>query len=75
MVVKEIIFMEELTIEEVENKVLEYLTTVEMVKNRSIPTSIGVNKALVDKAISNLAKADKIEYLYLGTSFVKLKGK
>jgi hypothetical protein len=75
MVVKEVIFMEELTIEEVENKVLEYLTTVEMVKNRSIPTSIGVNKALVDKAISNLAKADKIEYLYLGTSFVKLKGK
>jgi predicted HTH transcriptional regulator len=67
--------MAELTSEEVEKKVLEYLATVEMVKNRSIPTSIGVNKALVDKAISNLAKADKIEYLYLGTSFVKLKGK
>jgi hypothetical protein len=67
--------MAEITLEEVEKKVLEYLATVEMAKNRNVATCIGVEKALVDKAISNLAKADKIEYLYLGTSYVKLKGK
>ncbi len=27
------------------------------------------------KAIAELAKEDKIEYVYLGASFVKLKGK
>jgi hypothetical protein len=67
--------MSEPTIEEVEKKVLDYLATVEMVKNRNIGTAIGVEKSLVDKAVANLAKADKIEYLYLGTSYVKLKGK
>jgi Mn-dependent DtxR family transcriptional regulator len=67
--------MAELTGEEVEKKVLEYLATVGMAKNRNVSTCLGIEKALVDKAISNLAKADKIEYLYLGTSYVKLKGK
>ena len=67
--------MADLTIEEVEKKVLEYLATVEMAKNRNVSTTLGIDKALVDKAISNLAKADKIEYLYLGTSYVKLKAK
>jgi len=67
--------MSDITPEEVEKKVLEYLATVEMVKNRNIPGAIGVDKSLVDKAISKLAKEDKIEYLYLGTSYVKLKGK
>jgi predicted HTH transcriptional regulator len=65
----------DLTIEEVEQKVLEYLGTVEMAKNRNVSTTLGIEKSLVDKAISNLSKADKIEYLYLGTSYVKLKGK
>ncbi len=67
--------MSDLTIEQVEQKVLEYLATVEMAKNRNVSTTLGIEKSLVDKAISNLAKADKIEYLYLGTSYVKLKGK
>lgn len=67
--------MTEFTPEEIEKKVLDYLATVEMAKNRNVATCIGVEKSLVDKAISNLAKADKIEYLYLGTSYVKLKGK
>jgi predicted HTH transcriptional regulator len=67
--------MAELTIEQVEQKVLEYLATVEMTKNRNVATSLEIEKSLVDKAISNLAKADKVEYLYLGTSYVKLKGK
>jgi hypothetical protein len=30
---------------------------------------------LIAKAIAALAKEDKIEYIYLGASFVKLKGK
>lgn len=67
--------MPELASEEIRQKILDYLTTVDMAKNRSIATAIGVEKSLVDKAIGDLAKADKIEYLYLGTSYVKLKGK
>ena len=67
--------MEQLSIDEVEKKVVEYLSTVEMAKNRNVATCLGIEKSLVDKAISNLAKADKVEYLYLGTSYVKLKGK
>ncbi len=67
--------MAELSKEEIEDKVLKYLSTVNMAKNRNIATAIGVEKRLVDKAIGDLAKADKVEYLYLGTSYVKLKGK
>ena len=67
--------MSELSSEELEQKVLKYLSTVEMTKNRNVAKAINVEKKLVDKAISKLAKEDKIEYLYLGTSFVKLKGK
>jgi predicted HTH transcriptional regulator len=67
--------MADMTIEEVEKKVLEYLATVDMAKNRNVATTLGIEKALIDKAISNLAKADKLEYLYLGASYVKLKGK
>ncbi|MBA7594589.1 hypothetical protein ES703_01533 [subsurface metagenome] len=67
--------MSELTGEELEQKILKYLATVEMSKNKNVARAIGVEKSLVDKAIGKLAKEDKIEYLYLGTSFVKLKGK
>lgn len=65
----------ELSSEELEQKILKYLSTVDMAKNRNIAQAIGVEKSRVDKAISKLAKEDKLEYLYLGTSFVKLKGK
>jgi len=67
--------MSELSGEELEQKILKYLATVDMSKNRNVAKAIGVEKSLVDKAIGKLAKEDKIEYLYLGTSFVKLKGK
>lgn len=67
--------MSELSGEELEQKILKYLATVEMSKNRNVARAIGVEKSLVDKAIGKLAIEDKIEYLYLGTSFVKLKGK
>ena len=67
--------MNELSSEELEQKILKYLSTVDMAKNRNVAKAIGVEKHIVDKAIGKLAKEDKIEYLYLGTSFVKLKGK
>jgi len=67
--------MAELNNEEVQQKVLDYLATVDMAKNRNIASALGIEKSLVDKAIGDLAKADKVEYLYLGTSYVKLKGK
>jgi predicted regulator of amino acid metabolism with ACT domain len=65
----------ELSNEELEQKILKYLSTVNMAKNRNVAKAIGLDKKLVDKAISKLAKEDKLEYVYLGTSFVKLKGK
>lgn len=61
--------------DELEQKILKYLETVTKVKARAVHTVIGEDKKLVNKAIGNLAKADKIEYLYLETSYVKLKGK
>ena len=67
--------MNELSSEELEQKILKYLSTVDMAKNRNVAKAIGVEKNLVDKAIGNLAKEDKVEYVYLGTSYVKLKGK
>ena len=67
--------MVELSEADIEQKVLQYLATVDMAKNRTVAKAIDVEKSLVDKAISKLAKEDKIEYLYLGTSYIKLKGK
>jgi hypothetical protein len=67
--------MSDLTEAEIEQKVVEYLGTVDMAKNRNVATALGIEKSLVDQAITSLAKADRVEYLYLGTSYVKLKGK
>jgi Mn-dependent DtxR family transcriptional regulator len=67
--------LNELGSEELEQRILKYLSTVDMAKNRNVASAIGVDKSLVDKAIGKLAKEDKVEYVYLGTSFVKLKGK
>jgi len=61
--------------EELKQKVLEYLGTVSKAKNRDVANAIGVPKHDVDKAINELANEDKIEFLYLGTSYVTLKGK
>jgi hypothetical protein len=65
---------EEVT-EELKQKVLGYLETVSKAKNREVAKGIGEDKGLTDKAIAALAKEDKIEYLYLGASYIKLKGK
>lgn len=61
--------------EELKRQVLQYLGTVDKAKNREVARAIGEEKSIVDKVIAELAKEDKIEYLYLGTSFIKLKGK
>lgn len=67
--------MSEISSEEIGQKILAYLATVDKAKNKSIASAIGVDKSLTDKAISKLAKENKIEYIYLGTSYIKLKGK
>ncbi|WP_028307539.1 hypothetical protein [Desulfitibacter alkalitolerans] len=64
-----------LTPEEIQEKVLAYLKTVDKSKNKDIAKAIGVDKKLVDKQINELAKQDILEFLYLGTSFVRIKGK
>ncbi len=61
--------------EEVKKKVLEYLGTVSKTKNRDMAKKLGVEKKEVDQAVNELANEDKVEFLYLGTSYVTLKGK
>ena len=67
--------MSEMVSDELEQKVLKYLETVSKVKVRAVHTAIGEDKKAVDQVIGKLAKEDKVEYLYLETSYVKLKGK
>jgi len=67
--------MSDLTPEQIQEKVLAYLHTVDKAKNKDVANAIGVEKKLVDKQINELAKQDILEFLYLGTSYVKIKGK
>jgi Mn-dependent DtxR family transcriptional regulator len=59
--------------EELKEKILKYLATTSKAKNRDVARAIEVEKPLVDKAIGELAREDKIEYLYLETSYIRLK--
>jgi hypothetical protein len=61
--------------DELKQKVIEYLGTVPHAKNKEVARAVAEDKHLVDKAIAELSKEDKVEYIYLGASFVKLKGK
>jgi Mn-dependent DtxR family transcriptional regulator len=65
--------MSELTTEEIGKKILDYLRTKKHIKVRSVFKAIGVEKKRVDQVIAELAKADKVEYIYLDTSYVKIK--
>ena len=67
--------MSEQANEELRQKILGYLATVSKAKNRDVARAIGEEKRLVDKAIAELGKEGKIEYIYLDTSYVKLKDK
>ncbi|MCL1879437.1 MAG: hypothetical protein FWF71_02280 [Actinomycetia bacterium] len=59
----------------VKGKVLAYLDTVEMAKSKEIAKAIEVEKSAVDLAVKELALEDKVEYLYITTTYVALKGK
>ena len=61
--------------EELRQKIVEYLATVSKAKNRDVARAVGEEKRLVDKAIAELSKEGKVEYIYLDTSYVKLKDK
>jgi Mn-dependent DtxR family transcriptional regulator len=61
--------------EALKQQIVQYLEGVGKAKNREVARAIGEDKTVVDKGIAELAKEDKIEYVYLGASFIKLKGK
>lgn len=69
--------MSDFTPEEIElrGRILEYLGTKDKAKNRDVANALNVKKKEVDKMINELAKEGELEFLYLGTSFVKLKDK
>ena len=64
--------MAEYTHEELMAKVLEVLATKDKMKNKEIATILDVKKKEVDLAVNDLAKEGKVEFLYLGTSYVPL---
>ncbi len=64
--------MAEYTHEELMAKVLEVLTTKDKMKYKEIATILDVKKKEVDLAVNDLAKEGKVEFLYLGTSYVTL---
>ncbi|MBQ3508952.1 MAG: hypothetical protein IKU46_03970 [Peptococcaceae bacterium] len=64
--------MAEYTQEELMAKVLEVLATKDKMKNKEIATILDVKKKDVDVAVNALAMEGKVEFLYLGTSYVTL---
>ena len=68
--------MSESVTDDLKQRILKYLGTVDKAKNRDVARATGVEKNLVDKAIGELAKADQIEYRsFGGITYVVLKGK
>jgi Mn-dependent DtxR family transcriptional regulator len=62
--------------EDLNEAILKYLATVSQAKNRDVARAIGIEKALVDKAIGDLAREDKIEYRsFGGITYIAIKGK
>jgi Mn-dependent DtxR family transcriptional regulator len=62
--------------DELKEKILGYLESVSQARNRDVARAVGTEKALVDKAITELAKEDKIEYRsFGGITYVTLPGK
>ncbi len=65
--------MAEYTQEELAAKVLEFLAPAgKKAKNKEIATALGVTKKEIDGVVNELAKEGKVEFLYLGTSYVTL---
>jgi len=62
--------------EDLKEAIMKYLGTVSQAKNRDVARAIGIEKALVDKAIAELAKEGKIEYRsFGGITYIALPGK
>jgi Mn-dependent DtxR family transcriptional regulator len=62
--------------EELKEKILKYLGSVSQARNKEVSRAIGIEKVLVDKAIGDLAKEDKIEYRsFGGITYIAIKGK
>ena len=59
----------------IKQKVLADLGTIEKAKSKEIAKAIDERKGAVDLAIKELAAEDLVEYLYITTTFVALKGK
>jgi len=60
---------------EIKEKVLAYLDTVQKAKSRDVAVAIGEKKSSVDLAVKELTAEDKVEYLYITTTYIALKGK
>lgn len=68
--------MSEQVSNELKQKILKYLGTVDKARNRDVARATGVEKDVVDKAIGELAKTDQIEYQsFGGITYIVLKGK
>jgi Mn-dependent DtxR family transcriptional regulator len=62
--------------EDLKESILKYLGTVSQARNKEVAKAVGTDKALVDKAIGDLAKEGKIEYRsFGGITYVALPGK
>ncbi len=62
--------------EDLRDSILKYLASVSQARNKEVSRAIGVEKALVDKAIAELAKEGKIEYRsFGGISYIAIPGK
>jgi len=60
---------------EVKAKVVAYLETVTKAKSRDVAVAIGETKGDVDNAVKELTAEDIVEYLYITTTYICLKGK
>jgi len=65
--------MADQSMEELKQKIIEFLKKSGQTKNRDVAAALGVVKRLVYNAIGELSREGVIEYLYLNGSFIKLK--
>lgn len=59
--------------DDLRQKILDYLKGVDKAKTKDIAAALNEKKADVDKIVKDLAKEGIVEFLYIGTSYVKLK--
>lgn len=60
---------------EIKAKIVAYLANVKKAKSRDVAVAIGAKKGDVDNAVKELTAEDLVEYLYIGTTYICLKGK